>query len=116
MMNRSRKLTVGFWGTICVVLIFVGVTVISRRVSFHTAEDTMSPYSGASEYAFTKFRLLGYIGGKGPTWLFYYDSPRAFDAAPFTVEVDFWGRLRTVHTQKAGLWDRDGKKWIMTPE
>lgn len=88
---------------------------LSRRTAFATADDTMRPWQGVSEYAYTRFRLLGYIDGSGPTWLFYYDSPEAFGAAPFTVEVNVLGRLRTVHVTKSGLWDQAARRWAVVP-
>ncbi len=55
----------------------------------------MRPYAGVSEYVYTQFRFWGFVKGRGPTWLFHYDAPDVFDAAPFTVEVNVWGGLRT---------------------
>ena len=114
-MNPSKKFIVVLTGMICVVLFVTMAVIISCQSAFLTAEKIMRPFVGVSEYAYTKFHFVGYVKGRGPTWLFYYDSPDAFDAAPFAVEVNVWGGLRTVHTQRCGLWDEAEMKWNTTP-
>ena len=99
----------------CVALFVTIAGFMSYQSAFRTAKKVMNPFVGVSEYVYTKFHLLGYAKGRGPTWLFYYDSPAAFDAAPFTVEVNFFGGLQTVHTEKCGLWDETEMKWLKTP-
>jgi hypothetical protein len=100
---------------VLVVATLILGTAISRKAAFLVAEETMQPYHGVSEYAYTKFRLLGYLDHLGPTWLFIYDSPDMFDAATFVIEVDILGRLRAVHAPKTGLWDDKAKTWVKTP-
>lgn len=99
------------------MLAFVGVALffgLSYRYALNTAEDTMRPYSTIAVHAYTDFKPIGYRWG--PTWIFYYDSPEAFDAAPFTVVVNVFGRLRAVHAPRLGLWDNDAHRWVVVPE
>jgi hypothetical protein len=73
----------------------------------------MKPYAGVTEYAYGEFRCLGYKWG--PAWVFHYDSPEMFDAAPFMVIVDVFGRLHAVYAPKNGLWDDHKNVWITVP-
>lgn len=110
-MNRTAK---AISALLIIAILSIFIVVSCHWNAFRTAERTMEPYTtgGMTEYVNSRF---GFVDGKGPTWLFFYNSPVAFDTEQFTVEVSFLGELRNVYPPRPELWNSARKKWLMVP-